>query len=305
MKYIYHLIFILFIFLNGCSKAQMYNWVKEWQQSHAKLSLNKLKLSIGEVVYLDGKDRKKSQEVILMIHGFGASKETFVPLASEMREDYRAIIPDVPGHGESVQSKNLTYSIQNQIEWLDEFIKKLKIMDKFHIMGNSMGGAISIRYTYLYPEKIKSLTLIDSAGAVVTKSEFYYLLVSGKNSLIVNNSQDFERLLDFSMEKKPYIPGPILEVLSEQKMARKDLDAKIFQDMLADVDQMPILPEIKIPTLILWGKKDRVIHVDSAEYFHQKIEGSKKIIFENIGHVPMLEVPKETSEVCTKFLKGI
>ena len=86
----------------------------------------------------------------------------------------------------------------------------------------------------------------------------------------------------------------------------KTIDEKVFQDVEADI----VLPgddldKIQTPTLILWGDNDRVLHVDNAEELHLKITGSKKVILEGVGHMPMIEVPGETSDHFIRFISSI
>ena len=295
------------IFLSGCSKYKLYTMAINSGRSKAGLTLNKTAISIGDVVYLDNAENtedKTGGEVILMIHGFGADKDNWVRLCDKMPETYRILVPDLPGHGESESDPSLTYTVANQARWLYEFMESLHIK-KAHLIGNSMGGAISIRLTCDHPEKISTLALLDSAGVFKTESEFIQMVKKGDNPLVVSNKDDFVRLKNLVMEKKPYIPGAIFDVLAERKIARKTLDEKIFTDMQADILSVSDhLSELALPTLIIWGDHDRVLHVDNAQVFHEKIKGSRLAVFENIGHLPMLEDPKKTAATYSSFLTG-
>ena len=75
--------------------------------------------------------------------------------------------------------------------------------------------------------------------------------------------------------------------------------------MAVDTNQMAILAEIRVPTLILWGKQDRVLHVDNAALLQQKIPGSRKVLIEEAGHVPMMEKPEETAQLFLDFLREV
>jgi len=65
------------------------------------------------------------------------------------------------------------------------------------------------------------------------------------------------------------------------------------------------LKKIKAPTLILWGSKDRILDVGNASVFEELISGSRKIIFEEVGHLPMVEIPEESAMVCKDFVEGM
>lgn len=310
-----HLKKIAFVFLilsatliSGCSKYKIYNMAVDGGRSSAGLVVKKVNISIGEIVYLDnstGKNARQDQEVVIMVHGFGANKDSWVRLSDEMTDDYRILALDLPGHGDSIADLSNSYTVENQAKWLNEFMETLQIT-KAHVIGNSMGGAISVKMTHLYPQKIISMTLVDSAGAYKTESEFFQLLKKGINPLIVDNFDDFQHLLDFVMADKPYIPGPVLEVLAEKKIARQAIDEKIFQDIRTDMDSVgELLSGLHAPTLIIWGDKDRILHVDNADEFHRRIQGSQKVVFEGVGHVPMIEDPKKTGDHYLRFLSSI
>lgn len=295
------------VVLSGCSKYKMYSMAIESGRSKAGLSLKKATISIGEVVYLDNAEDQgepKDRGTILMIHGFGGDKDNWIRLCDKMPEGYRFLVPDLPGHGESASDLSNTYTIENQARWLAEFLAAVHV-DKVHLAGNSMGGAISVRLALDHPEMVKSLALLDSAGVFRTESEYIKMVKQGVNPLVVSSEEDFKRLANLVMEKRPYVPGPIFQVLTERKIARKAKDEKIFQDMQADILSVENqLPGLNLPTLIVWGDHDRVLHVDNASVFHEKIKGSQLTILENIGHIPMLEDPKKTAGVYEAFLAG-
>jgi pimeloyl-ACP methyl ester carboxylesterase len=292
---------------SGCSKYKLYTMAMDSRRNGADLEWKKTAISIGDIVYLDNAQANEdvdARETVLMVHGFGGNKDNWVLLSNKMTDDVRIVALDLPGHGESVSDPGLTYSIENQAKWLNEFMESLGIK-KAHVMGNSMGGAIGLVLTRNHPEKVQSLALLDSAGVYVAKSELILQLEKGVNPLVAGNADEFKKLLGFVMEKKPYIPGFALSVMAEQKISRKTLDEKIFSDMRGDIVQPEsALSAIGRPTLIVWGDRDRVIHIDNASEFHRKIKGSQLFVMNGIGHMPMLENPGKTWEVYKAFLES-
>ena len=305
MKILNILLIISILFLYGCSKYDMYDWAIESTRNSANLELQELRINDGKLVYLENKNKNyKSNETLILIHGFGANKDSWLYLSKELSKDYHLIIPDLPGHGDSFKTGTKKYTIGNQAKWLNEFIAKKKIKD-FTLIGNSMGGAISLRYSYLYPEKLNNLILITSASnsCIGVESEYSKLLSKGVNPLITNNLEDYEKLLDFVMYERRYIPSPILEVLAENKMERKLLDEKIFSDFISNMfKKEDILNNITTNTLILWGEYDRVIDLECANILEENIKNSKKIVLKNVGHVPQVEVPDKLSNIISNFL---
>jgi pimeloyl-ACP methyl ester carboxylesterase len=107
------------------------------------------------------------------------------------------------------------------------------------------------------------------------------------------------------MYKPPYIPDIIKSALLEEKCARRDLEKVMYEDMYTDVNLSAVAKNISIPTLILWGEKDRMTHVDDASLFHKNIKGSKLVILKEVGHVPILEEPEQTADEVDTFIRQI
>ena len=110
-----------------------------------------------------------------------------------------------------------------------------------------MGGNIAGAYASLYPKELKSLLLISPGGvASCEPSEMYRRLKDGKqNPLIVNNVEDYERLLDFVFVKRPFIPFPIKKVLVREAMVHQVLNRRIFKQLRNSLDLQPLESLVK------------------------------------------------------------
>jgi len=84
-----------------------------------------------------------------------------------------------------------------------------------------------------------------------------------------------------------------------------ELNKKIFRDSEIDSDLTSILPKLNPPSLVIWGAEDKLLHVDNAEIFHRELQTCSKFILEKTGHVAMVEKPKVTAALISKFLKDI
>ena len=170
-----------------------------------------------------------------------------------------------------------------------------------------MGGAIALRYAGNHTKNVKALILIDSMGMVQTKSDGIKLVEkSDKNPLYdVCTKERLETLSNYSMYKAPYIPDIIKDALLQEKCARRELEKVMYEDMYKDVNVSDVAKNIDIPTLILWGEKDRMTQIDDATLFHQTIKGSQQVILKEIGHVPLLEDPEQTADEIDRFIKQI
>jgi abhydrolase domain-containing protein 6 len=297
------LIFISII-LSGCVKMEdaIVKTIMDWEISASGLTQKKVNVDGIDFVYFEG---GQGAETIVLLHGFAADKSNWIRFARTIVSEYKVIIPDQAGHGESGGTLKDSYTIPIQADRLAQFTRKIGV-DKFHLVGNSMGGEIAFFFTFQHPGRVKSLGLFDSAGVISPEpSEFSKLLAKGENPLIANSAENYERLLDFAMEDPPFLPWPFAKVMSRKSSARKELNEKIFSDIMkpGKYTAQQVLSAIKTPVLILWGKEDRVIHVSSVSVFERYLSNQKNIVLENVGHAPMVERPEETANIIKDFIK--
>ena len=123
-------------------------------------------------------------------------------------------------------------------------------------------------YTQYSP--IIGLALMNSAGVISPQpSELYLRNQKGENPLIVRNEEDYKKMLAFTMSDPPYIPSPVIATLTRISISREKVGEKIYQELNLKYSLNPeeVLPQIKVPTLVLWGDQDKVINVSSTEVF--------------------------------------
>lgn len=281
--------------LTACSKQDIYQAAIDREKDKAGLQSHQMTVNGMDIAYL-ASERQEGQETLVLVHGFGANNLNWLRMAQYLKDDFHIIAPDLPGHGQSTQDPSLDYSIEQQVENLSAILTQLDV-DAAHLAGNSMGGAIVAMYGAAYPERTRSLSLLNPAGIQEHPSEMDERLAEGENPLVVNNKEDYKRLLDFVMEDRPFIPWPISTVMAEKAVANQDINRKIFDDIRggSPEDFRKHLGRIEAPTLVLWGKRDRVLDAANAEVFSQLIPDSQVVLFDDIGHVPMIEAPERTA----------
>ena len=301
------LIIFVAVVLSGCSsiKYGLYDMAINRECSKAGLFERTIEIDGRTIALLDS-ERGENKPSIILIHGFAANKENWVRFAAHLTDVFHVVAMDLPGHGESVKDFNLRYAYDDQVVYVNEILTRLNIK-KFHMAGNSMGGAISSLYAVAYPEQVQSLFLIDPAGIFVYDCELTRLLDKGENPLIVTCEDDFYKLIDFALEKKPYIPWPIAGVMAEKAVANEAINKKIFEDFHGDYGYSfdDEIQKIMAPTMILWGAEDRIIHVKNAAIFNQLIPNSQTIVLEGVGHAPMLEVPEKSAKIYLDFISSL
>lgn len=273
----------------------------------AGLTVSSVPLSFGNVAFLHRKSPAgNASETVLMLHGAAADKSGWVRFARCLFPRLSLVIPDLPGHGDSVADIALDYGIEAQAARLRELLAALDIK-RVHLIANSMGGAIALQLAYVAPELVSSLVLIDAAGAETTPSWLrLHVNKTGSNPMLeVNTAAEYRAMMRIGMETPPYIPGFLLSALAREFGRRSAINQKVATDIEKDLDQTKVLSDIAVPSLVIWGAADRVVHVDDAEFLHRRLRNSRKLVLDGVGHVPMVEAPKRVAAACNAFYDEI
>ncbi|MDF1762384.1 MAG: alpha/beta hydrolase [Oleibacter sp.] len=295
--------------LSGCSAKQqddLLQTITEWGREHSDLTLHSAQAEDVEMSYLE---RRRTGPTLVMLHGFSANKDTWLHLAADLPEDYTLFAPDFAGHGDSSIAADGNYDLEKQVERLHALLE-MQNLEQFHLAGNSMGGAIATLYAMKYPEEIKSLILIDAAGVDgKNKSPFFTMLEKGENVLIATDKESFERRMDLILEKPPLIPWPIRPALVRMTINNAEINKEIFADMMATRERLKgedyrlaMSKELTMPVQILWGSDDHILDVSAVDEFKRYLPQAEVVIFDGIGHVPMVEAPGKTADAVTDFV---
>jgi len=238
------------------------------------------------IVYSEG----GNGEPLVLLHGFGASADSWNRFAKPLTKRYRVIAPDQAGWGASTRLETASYAYPAQIERLHQFLSALGLK-RVHLVGHSMGGFIASAYAARYPDEVITLGLIAPHGMVEPEpSELFRDVSKGDNWLVATTRQEFDRLLNNVFARRPYAPKAVLNYLADHTIRNSAKSAKIFAEMQTnDPPLADRLPNITAPSLIIWGDQDRVLHVSSADLFRQGIKSSEVMIIPGSGHMPLVE----------------
>ena len=277
---------------------------------YAGLVKKEIQVDDHKIVYLEG----GKGQTVLLLHGFGVNKDTWIQFAKHLTGDYHVVIPDIPGFGESSQIQNESYAAENQLTRIDRFMAALKI-GRFHVAGNSMGGMLAGMYSAKYPQKVLTVGLLAPGGvSSPNPSEVLILLRRGINPLLTNNTEDFDRFIKLCFTKPPFIPSQFKKVLVADAIAHRKFNKKIWNEMVGNVTKEtsaskenllePYLPKIEAPVLIIWGDADKILDVGGVSILEQNLKNHKTVIMQDTGHAPMLEKSNETASYYVNYLKG-
>ncbi len=292
------------LLLNGCSRHSLYETAIHLERSSAGLEADSVTVGDLNIAYLRN-EQPNDGDTVVMIHGFGANKDNWTRLANELTDEFNVYAIDLPGHGDSSKPLDLGYSLEQQAEHVARILDALAI-DRAHVMGNSMGGAITALLAARYPERVRTALLFDPAGIFEYPSELVDLVLQGDNPLIPSAPGDFERLMDFALEKKPFVPWPILDVMEEKAIANRPVNEVIFaaiRDSGFEPDFRREITRIQAPTLIVWGREDRVIDFRNGELFAQAIPNARLVVLDGIGHAPMIEAPERSGALFRELVQ--
>jgi abhydrolase domain-containing protein 6 len=251
------------------------------------------------VVYAEG----GHGEPVVLLHGFGASADSWNRFAKPLTRRYRVIAPDQPGWGASTRLESASYGYPAQVERLHQFLSALGLK-RVHLVGHSMGGFIASAYAARYPDEVITLGLIAPHGMVEPEpSDLFRDVAKGDNWLVASSYQEFDRLLNNVFARRPYAPKAVVRYLAAHAIRGSAKSAKIFAEM--QTNDPPLedrLPLIHSPTLIIWGDQDRVLHVSCADLFRRGIKSSELMIIPGSGHMPLIENARQCASAWLAFV---
>ena len=267
-------------------------------------------IAIGGVqLHYSDEGNKLDSTPLLLIHGTSSSLRTWDGVTVQMKNQYRIIRFDLPGFGLTGPNPNCDYSTRYYNEVIDSLLTALHV-SRVIIVGNSLGGAIATQYAIYQPGKVRGLVLVDAAGLPPAKK------TTGAIGFKLAQMPVINRLLTI-ITPRELVKKSLQDAYGDTGKVTDSLTTQYF-DMLtregnrqALVDRMrqgwqeknsDFLSNVQSPTLIVWGSKDRLIPVENAELFQQKIKNSQVHIWDNLGHVPMEEDPAAFSDILRKWV---
>lgn len=255
---------------------------------------------------------KRGAPAIILLHGSNASLHTWEPLVKRLGGTWRIVTLDLPGHGLTGGTPDKDYSADGMIAAIDVVAAKLGL-DHFVLGGNSMGGWVAWRYALAEPARVDALLLLDAAGMPLRKGEkrpesnigFRVLEYPFGRWLATQITPRMlvEQSLRGSVAKQAIVDDAMIDRYWELLHFPGNREATVLR---ARMDREPAMAgrigAIAAPTLILFGKEDRLINATAAQTFHERIAGSEVVLFDGIGHLPMEEAPDATARAIADFL---
>ena len=281
----------------------------DWRETDWSRELKQVEVGGAPINYVDV-GSGDSEEPVVFVHGLGGQWQNWLENIPRLALDRRVIAMDLPGFGLSPEAEG-EVSIPGYGRTVNKLCDKLGL-GKVELVGNSMGGYIAAETAIQFPERVSRLVLVSAAGISSAETLHAPILTFGRvaTAIATNSAAQHRRLASrrwtrhLSLALVARYPGRLKADLAYEgffKGAGKGgFDAALRASL--DYDFRDRLPEVKVPTLIVWGEKDSIIPVRDADEFERLIEDSRKVVMKDTGHIPMAERPQAFNDVLVEFL---
>jgi len=263
----------------------------------------------GQLVHLRDVGPRDDPEPLALIHGTSASLHTWEGWAKALSAQHRVISFDLPGFGLTGPNASGDYRGDTYARFVLDLMDQLKVQ-RFAVAGNSLGGEVAWRTALLAPQRVTKLILVDAAGPDFSSD-------SVPIGFLVARVPVLNRIFDWVLPR-PMVVASVRSVYGDPSRVSEELVDRYYQLTLREGNRRALVQrfqqnrrgqdaerirELKLPTLILWGGRDRLVPPSVAEQFKRYIAGSELVVFDELGHVPHEEDPLRTLVPAQAFLE--
>jgi pimeloyl-ACP methyl ester carboxylesterase len=250
---------------------------------------------------------------VVLIHGLGGFIEDWLPSFDALAAQHRVVAVDLLGHGRTDKPKEGAYRVADLAQFVKDFMAALAI-ENARMVGHSLGGGIITRLTLMHPAVVDRLVLVSSAG--LGKEVTIALRIASiplLGELLTRPSRaGVAQTARFIVHDPAVMTGELIE-LGYQMAALSGAQRAFLRTLRANGNlfgqgkslygpNVLGLPSITKPVLVLWGRQDQIVPAAHAQVAAKSIPDARVHIFENCGHVPMLEYPRAFNELLLEFL---
>jgi pimeloyl-ACP methyl ester carboxylesterase len=236
---------------------------------------------------------------LLVIHSeFGVPGwlESFENLA----ERYDVIVPSLPGYGRSTRP-DWVMGVHDLAAWVTWFARDLDLRTPVSVIGCSLGGWAAAEIATVAPSFFDKMVLVGAMGIKPEQGEIFdYFLESGLTGL----RRAFHRP-EQSSEFMRYWGNEWTSEEADLVEQHREMTCRIaWKPYMHSLTLQHLLPGIRTPTLLVWGREDAITPIDSGEIYQRAIKRSRLVVMENCGHMPEMEKPAEFARLVADFLAG-
>src|SRR3954447_20203257 len=234
---------------------------------------------------------------LLYLHS--ASGETeWMPFHELLAQHFTVYLPAHPGFADSKGLEQVRDIYDYAWHYVD-LIQELKL-GPVPVVGFSLGGWTGVELAILRPQLVKKLVMVAAAGVRVPEAPM--------GELFIDNLDKLKKLLFFD-QNDPSIPQAMPTSLDDPRIVMwlraREATARVAWNPYLHNPRLPQhLRRVECPTLLLWGRHDKLLPVGMGEYYAKQIPGARLEIFENCGHILPFEKPQQFAAKTVEFLRG-
>ena len=261
----------------------------------------------GMQVHLRDEGPRDDPTPIVLLHGTADSLHTWDGWSAALRTQRRVIRFDLPGFGLTGPHPHADYSIDADVRFVLAVLDRLGVQG-FVLGGNSLGGQIAWQTAIAQPQRVRQLVLVDAAGyASQPKSMPLGFRLARSGTAAVLLEWILPRGLVLSSLRNvvgdpTIVTSELVDRFSDMAVRAGNRRALAQRLRLVNVDQSERIRRLHLPTLVLWGGRDRLITVESGQRFAHDIAGARLVVWPELGHLPQLEDPARTVAEVQRFL---
>jgi len=249
--------------------------------------------------YLDWGNHGAPQ--VVCVHGYTSSAQAFNAPARHLRERFHVIAPDVRGHGESAWSPDGAYQYRDQAADLAAIADQLGL-ERFSLIGTSMGGIIAMTYAEAHPERLAHLIINDIGPDAETGSQRITQMVGSRPDQFatLEDAMAYRRQVSLivagrSFEDQEELARGVLRRRGDDRWVWK-MDPRYIQQRVAQGPPVrpplwPVLQALPCPTLVVWGEDSDVLSVSQARRMAETLPKGQLVSVPGVGHAPTLVEP--------------
>ena len=244
---------------------------------------------------------------LLLLHGTASSLHTWDGWVRELRGDFRLLRLDLPAFGLTGPERDHDYSEARRTDVMVALLDHLGV-GRCSVAGNSLGGFLAWQLAVRHPERVDRLVLIDAAGYPEPRPGGKTVMDLGRiRGLRGVLSRLTPRFLIAAGVRESYgdparLAPEVIDRYWELLRRPGNREALLVELNRPRPEEHGAIKDLRHPTLVMWGREDRLIKVDFAERFHRDLPDSELVIYDGVGHVPMEEIPARSADDARAFL---
>lgn len=278
-----------------------------WREVDWQAHLHQAEIRGRRVNYVDIGSGERPP--IVFVHGLGGCWQNFIENIPRAAQDRRAIALDLPGFAHSEMPRE-EITISGYARTVVELLRQIAVEGPVTLVGNSMGGFISAEIGIRYPEACNRILLCSAAGISTTHLRRAPVLTAARMTGAVT---DFVLARREQVVRRARLRHAILAyVVNHPTRLAPDLTLEIMRGAgspgflpalgaLTDYDYSDRLDDLRCPTLLVWGSDDKIVPARDADEYERLIPNSRKVIFDDTGHLSMVERPQTFNDLMMEF----